>query len=310
MVVVAIAGFIFGRQAAEGQLFNQIKSVVGPDVAITLQSLLSAAEKQGAGALASTLAVITVLIGALGVFSELQDSLNTVLGLHKDKRWNVAAVKTAFPGIPAADRLRIVAAGIARPQYGHECDQRDARQARILDGVPAILKTYFPHLFSLVIVTVVFAMIYHSLPDTKVPKRSVWVGAFVGSILFAIGKTLLGLYLAHVAATSIYGAAASLVVLMLWNWLATAQIILVGAELMKIHVRHRTATHLGLTRLCSCPFNAYSAALERCQLDSKSCACWACPAAVNLAIARSSIRMQYGLGSFPRFCGIMGMNSW
>jgi membrane protein len=240
MVVVAIAGFIFGRQAAEGQLFNQIKSVVGNDVALTLQTLLSAAEKQGAGVLASSIAVITVLIGALGVFSELQDSLNTILGHPKDSggMWKLLKQRFLVFLLVIAFGLLLLASLALSTAMNVVNVLLDKHEYSVY--VPAILKTYFPHLFSLVLVTIVFAMIYHSLPDTKVPWRSVWVGSFAGSVLFAIGKTLLGLYLAHVAATSVYGAAASLVVLMLWNYY-TAQIILVGAELMKIHARRRAA---------------------------------------------------------------------
>lgn len=237
LVVVAIAGLIFGRQAAEGQLFSELKSVVGNDLAITLQTLLSATEQPGAGVLASIVAGITVLVGALGVFIELQDALNAVLGIRDkpgdgfkvfvQRRLLAFLMVIAFgflllASLALSTTLTVVNGMLAKSEYSIR--------------VPAILTTYFPTVVSFVIVTLVFAMIYRFLPDTRTAWRSVWFGSVAGSTLFAIGKSLFGLYLGHIAATSIYGAAASLIALMLWSYY-TAQIILVGAEMMKLHAR-------------------------------------------------------------------------
>lgn len=236
LVIVAIAGFVYGEQAARGQLFKDLKSVVGDDVAMTSQTLISAADQQGAGVVASCVAALTALFGALGVFSELQDALNTVLGFDRTKEGMWALVGRRFLAflLVLAFGLLLVASlalSTVMTVVNSMLVSRD-----YASYVPPVLTTWFPHGVSFAIVTIVFAMIYRFLPDQKMRWGSVWLGSLAGALLFTLGKSLLGYYLGHVAATSIYGAAASLVVLMLWNYY-TAQIILVGAEVMKVHAR-------------------------------------------------------------------------
>jgi len=241
LVVVAIAGLVFGRQAAQGQLFVEMQSMVGHDVAVTLQSLIAAADRQGSGALAGVIAAVTVLAGALSVFFELQDMLNTVVGSHDRpdsgirsflQRRLLAFLLVIGFGILL---LASLALSTALTVVNGILDQHKSSIR-----IPAVLMSSFPTVVSFVSVTLVFALIYRFLPDSRTTWRSVWAGSLTGSILFAVGKSLLGLYLGYFAATSVYGAAASLIVLMLWNYY-TAQVILVGAELMKVHARRRAA---------------------------------------------------------------------
>lgn len=239
LVVVAIAGLVYGRQAAQGQLFIEMQSMVGHDVAVTLQSLIASAERQGSGALAGVIAAITVLAGALGVFFELQDMLNTVLEIRDQPgsgfRSFLQRRLLAFLLVIAFGILLLASLALSTTlTVVNELLNQRSSSIRI----PAVLMSYFPTIVSFVSVTLVFALIYRFLPDTRTPWRSVVAGALTGSILFAVGKSLLGLYLGHFAATSVYGAAASLIVLMLWNYY-TAQVILIGAEVMQVHARHQ-----------------------------------------------------------------------
>lgn len=239
LVVVAIAGVVFGRQAAQGQLFIEMQTVIGHDLAVTVQSLIASAEHQGSGALAGIIATITVLAGALGVFFELQDMLNMILGTRdqpdKALRGFLQRRLLAFLLVVAFGILLLASVALSTV-------------VTIVNGVldrhnspirvPEVLMSYFPTVVSFVSVTLVFALIYRFLPDAHIAWKSVWIGSLTSSVLFSVGKSLLGLYLGYFATTSVYGAAASLIALMLWNYY-TAQVILVGAELMKVHAKHQ-----------------------------------------------------------------------
>lgn len=239
LVVVAIAGLVFGRQAAQGQLFIEMQSVIGHDLAVTVQSLIASAEHQGSGALAGVIATITVLAGALGVFFELQDMLNMVLGTRDQPdralRGFLQRRLLAFLLVVAFGILLLASVALSTVVtiVNGVLDRHNSAIR-----VPDVLMSYFPTVVSFVSVTLVFALIYRFLPDIRIAWKSVWIGSLTSSVLFSVGKSLLGLYLGYFATTSVYGAAASLIALMLWNYY-TAQVILVGAELMKVHARHQ-----------------------------------------------------------------------
>lgn len=239
LVVVAIAGLVFGRQAAQGQLFIEMQSVIGHDLAVTVQSLIASAEHQGSGALAGVIATITVLAGALGVFFELQDMLNMVLGTRDQPdralRGFLQRRLLAFLLVVAFGILLLASVALSTVVtiVNGVLDRHNSAIR-----VPDVLMSYFPTVVSFVSVTLVFALIYRFLPDIRIAWKSVWIGSLASSVLFSVGKSLLGLYLGYFATTSVYGAAASLIALMLWNYY-TAQVILVGAELMKVHARHQ-----------------------------------------------------------------------
>ncbi len=240
LVVVAIAGLVFGRQAAQGQLFIEMQSVIGHDLAVTVQSLIASAEHQGSGALAGVIATITVLAGALGVFFELQDMLNMVLGTRDQPdralRGFLQRRLLAFLLVVAFGILLLASVALSTVVtiVNGVLDRHNSAIR-----VPEVLMSYFPTVVSFVSVTLVFALIYRFLPDIRIAWTSVWIGSLTSSVLFSVGKSLLGLYLGYFATTSVYGAAASLIALMLWNYY-TAQVILVGAELMKVHAKHQT----------------------------------------------------------------------
>lgn len=242
VVVVAIAGAVFGRQAAEGRILNELKAMVGSDAAATLQALISAAGQPGSGVLATWIAGSTVLIGAIGYFCELQDTLNAVLNVHSRPGpggfWALVQSRlVSFVLVLSFGFLLLasLALGTAATVV-----------SRMIDGTSHwmlanwFLTDLFPACVSFCVITILFGMIYRFLPDTRMPWRAVWFGSIGSSILFAVGKSLLSLYLGQIAVASIYGAAASIIVLMMWNYY-TAQIILFGAELMKSHERHRNA---------------------------------------------------------------------
>ena len=239
VVVIAIAGLVFGRQAAEGRLIGEIGSFVGEDVAASLQSLVSTVNQQGSGVLASVIGGSVILVGAIGLFCEIQDALNTVLEVPPTPNsgiWSIVRSRLlSFLLVLGAALLLLVSLAISTVANAADQLLRGANESVWADS---ILLNVIPTYVSFAVVVVLFAMIYWLLPDAKIAWRDVWFGAVVASMLFAIGKSVMAMYLGQTAFASVYGAAASLVVLMLWNYY-TAQVFLFGAELTKASARHR-----------------------------------------------------------------------
>ncbi len=230
VIVVAIAGLIFGRKAAEGRLLGEMRSLVGNEGADALQSLVAAAGQPGAGTLASIVGGLILLFGAVGLFVELQDALNTIWKVEpKPGRglWVIMRGRIlSFSLVLGSAFLLLVSLVVSAAM---------SAMSGLFEGAQSSL---IPHaiqwIVSFGVIMGLFAMIYRLLPDAEIAWRDVWFGAAVTSVLFTVGKSLIGLYLGQTATTSVYGAAASFVVLLLWNYY-TAQIFLFGAELTKAH---------------------------------------------------------------------------
>ena len=235
LIVIAVAGLVFGHKAAQGQVFDQLKTVMGPSTAATVQEMVQNAGKPKSGAIATILGVITLILGASGVFGQLKDALNTIwdvapkktegiMGLIKDRFLSAAMVFGI--GFLLLVSLVIDALLSALGKYG----------SQHLPGGEAIW-----HILSLVVsfvvITALFAMIFRLLPDLKIEWRDVWFGAAFTSFLFVLGKFALGLYLARSAVGSSFGAAGSLVVLLIWIYYS-AQIVLFGAEFTQVYARN------------------------------------------------------------------------
>ena len=234
LIAIAVAGLVFGHQAAQGQVFDQLKTVMGPSTAATVQEMVQNAGKPKSGTIATIIGVITLLLGASGVFGQLKDALNTI--------WDVTPKKTA--GIMGLIRDRFLSAAMV---FGIGFL---LLVSLVVDAMLAALGKYgsqhLPggeaiwHLLSLVVsfvvITALFAMIFRFLPDLKIEWGDVWLGAAFTSFLFVIGKFALGLYLAKSAVGSSFGAAGSLVVLLIWIYYS-AQIVLFGAEFTQVYAR-------------------------------------------------------------------------
>ena len=228
VIVVAIAGLVFGREAAEGRLLGEMRSLVGDEGADALQALVAAAGQPGAGVLASLLGGLVLLFGAVGLFTELQDALNTIWKVEpKPGRalWVIVRGRfLSFSLVLGSAFLLLVSLVVSAAM---------SAMSGLFVGPQSSLIPYITQwIVSFAVITGLFAMIYRLLPDAEIAWRDVWFGAAVTSVLFTVGKSLIGLYLGQTATTSVYGAAASFVVLLLWNYY-TAQIFLFGAELTK-----------------------------------------------------------------------------
>lgn len=233
VIVIAIAGAVFGREAVEGQIVAQLDGLIGTEGASLVQSLVAAASDRGKGVVAGAISIGVLVIGATTVFAELQSAL--------DRIWHVPAAQKPN-GIFATLKARLLSFGIilgivfllmvslavsaAVAAFG-------AFTNELMPGAEALLYA-LNFAVSLGIFTLLFAMIYKLMPSRKIAWRDVWVGAFTTALLFELGKFLIGLYLGKSSMTETFAAAGSLVILLAWVYYA-AQIFLLGAEFTKVY---------------------------------------------------------------------------
>jgi membrane protein len=239
VLAIAFAGLVFGRAAAEGEIVGQIQGAVGPDIAKTVQELIEQASRPASGIAATVISLLTMIFGASGVFGQLQASLNQIWGAPPKARSGRAAVMRdvlrrrvmSFGMVLSIGMLLLVSLVVSAVVGG----VRDAVEVHA-----PVFGALLPHLnliVSFAIITTGFALIYKVLPDVRLDWRDVWVGSAVTAILFTLGKGAIALYLAHASRASVYGAAGSLVLLLLWIYYS-AQVVLIGAEFTEVYSRH------------------------------------------------------------------------
>ncbi len=234
LIVVSIAGLVFGRQAAQSQIVWQVRDLVGPSGAQAIQALLEGSRNTTHGILATVLGLLTLLLGASGVLIELRDALNTI--------WEVPPAQTtglqnlleifkermfSFALVLAIGFLLLVS--LALNACISALGALSAHAFPISPGILDIANT----LLSFIVVTGLFAAIYRIMPDVRIEWRDVTLGAAVTSLLFTVGKLLIGLYLGKASFASTYGAAASIVLLIVWVYYS-GQIFFLGAEFTKV----------------------------------------------------------------------------
>lgn len=234
IIVIAVAGLVFGREAAQGQIEAQIQGLIGEDSAKFVQTLIEASSNKTTGTIATVIGVVTLLFGATGLFGQLQDALNTiwevtpkpgrgVLGIIKDRFFSFTMVLGI--GFLLMVSLVVSAALATVNEY----------VSGLFDNL-AFLGQVINFIVSFGVITLLFATIYKILPDVEIAWRDVWIGAAVTALLFTIGKFLIGLYIGHSAVASSYGAAGALVVILLWVYYS-AQILLLGAEFTQVYAK-------------------------------------------------------------------------
>ncbi len=235
LVVVSIVGIVFGHSAAEHDTVQQVQALVGPAAGKALAAFLQGSKNTTHGIIATVLGLITLLFSASGVLVELRDALNTI--------WEVKLPNTAgFKMVSSfiKDRLFsfaiVVAIGfllIVSLVVSTWISALAALSASILPW-QATLMHIASSLVSFVVITCLFAAIYKVMPDTHIEWRDVILGGAVTSLLFTIGKLLLGIYLGRASYASTYGAAASIVILIAWVYYS-AQIFFLSAEFTKAY---------------------------------------------------------------------------
>jgi len=231
IIVIAIVGLVFGADAAQGQIVGQLQSLIGKDGAQTVQDLIVKSSHPNSGIVATVIGVATLLWGASNVFTNLKEALNTiwnvkptpgrgVWGFLQDRVLSFAMILSI--GFLLLVSL-VISALLAAVSYW-------------LNGllhVPVGIWQIVDFGISFGVVTLLFALIYKLLPDVNLAWNDVWIGAAITSVLFTIGKSLIGIYLGSSGIASTYGAAGSFVIVLLWiNY--SAQILFLGAEFTQV----------------------------------------------------------------------------
>ncbi|MHC5935474.1 YihY/virulence factor BrkB family protein [Nostoc sp.] len=234
IIVIAIAGVVFGEDAARGQIVGQIQGLVGRDGAQFIQTAIQNANKPQTGAIASIISVVVLLVGATGLFTELQDSLNTIWEVKpKPGRGVNNMIRLRFLSFAMVIGIGflllvslVISTGLAAlvAYFGN-----------ILPGIDFLWRIV-NFVLSFSITTALFGLIFKVLPDVKITWNDVFIGSVITSFLFSIGRFLLGQYLGNGSFGSTYGAAGSLVVLLAWVNYA-AQILFFGAEFTQVYAR-------------------------------------------------------------------------
>lgn len=225
LIIIAIAGLVFGEAAATGALLTELEHLIGARGAQAVQAILASAKDLEGGLLSLAIGSITLFIGATTVLAELQSSLDRIWHAHHQSGVK-SLVKTrllSFGLVLGVGFLLLVSLAVnsAITAVGTVLGERFQQTEAVLQ----ILNVGV----SFGVITVLFAMIYKLLPSVEIAWRDVWLGAAVTSLLFALGKYVIGLYIGTSAISSSFGAAGALVVLMVWVYYS-AQIFLLGAE--------------------------------------------------------------------------------
>jgi membrane protein len=235
LIVVSIAGLVFGEEAARGEIFGELAGLLGADAALAVEEVLKGLNKPAQGMTGALIGVAVLLLGATSVFAELQDAL--------DRIWR-APVRVKTRGVWPLLRARLLSFGLILGIAFL------LMVSLVAGAVIAALGKWWAAFFgnwetllqlvNLVVgfglTTLVFAMIYKMMPRVSVQWRDVWIGALVTALLFTAGKFLIGIYIGKTGVASGYGAAGSLIVVFIWVYFS-AQIFLIGAEFTWIYAR-------------------------------------------------------------------------
>ena len=227
VLAIVVAGYFFGAEAAQGEIVAQVQGLVGPNGAQAIQALLAAARDPASGLVATLIASVLLLLGATSVFAELKDSLDELWGIDKPRQSAFSVILRtrllSFGMVLVLAFLLLVSLVVSAA-----LTMLEHRAGGVLGSSAAVLATT-ASLISFGVIACMFAIIYKTLPDAPLTWRDVWIGAAFTAGLFSLGKYAIGLYLGNSGVASSFGAAGSLIALLLWVYYS-AQIFFLGAE--------------------------------------------------------------------------------
>jgi membrane protein len=240
MIAIAVAGFVFGAEAARGEVAEQLKNFLGAEGATTVQSLLSRVQESEAGMTASIIGLLTLTLGATRVFTNLQTALNVMWGVSGKEITGLRANLWSFVKKRALSFAMVLAVGFLLLVSLLASAALNATNHYLSELAPAPAHMPILWLSDFLIsfggVTLLLALVYKVLPDTTIDWRDVWFGAVVTALMFMGGRLLIGWYLGNSSIGSVFGAAGSLIILLVWVYFS-AQIFLFGAEMTQVFAR-------------------------------------------------------------------------
>lgn len=234
VVVVTVAGYFFGAEAVSGRLHQQISEAMGPDTADQIREMLNAANKSKDSWWATVIGILVIIIGATGVFAHLQKSLNNIWEVKPSPKKSgiLAYLRTRLFsfGLILSIAFLLLVSLVISSILSTISDWAVSNTSESL----IILFKILNFVVSLIIITILFALMFKVLPDAKIKWSFVWVGAFVTALLFTLGKSGLGLYFGKADPGSGYGAAGSIILILLWVSYSS-MIVFLGAEFTKVY---------------------------------------------------------------------------
>jgi membrane protein len=232
VIAIAIAGFVFGREAVEGRITYEIQGLIGSESARAVQTMIQSAHKPAHGVIATIFGVVILLIGASGVFTEMQDALNTIWKVDTTSKtgvWNMLKYRfLSFGMVLGIGFLLLVSLLLSAALTAV------ATYASSFLPIPPVAIHAIDFLFSVLFIAALMALIFKLLPDVKIAWGDVWVGAALTSLLFTAGKFLIGFYIGKSVTMSAYGAAGSVVIILAWIYYS-AQLLYFGAEFTQVY---------------------------------------------------------------------------
>lgn len=234
VIVIAVAALVFGREAAEGELLQQFEASLGADAAAAVRGMIERASQPRTGWLATIGGLLMMGLGASSVFGQLQSAMNQIWNIPRSRGRGLRGLLvdrlTSFSMILVIGFLLLVSLVLSTAVAALESllNELFPGAALFLQGLNLMV--------SFAVVTLLFAMIFKILPDARILWGDVWIGAAFTSLLFTLGKFAIAFYLARSTAASVYGAASSLVVVLLWVYYSS-QILFFGAECTQVYAR-------------------------------------------------------------------------
>jgi membrane protein len=238
IIVVALAGVIFSRSTAQAHILSQVQGMIGVEGGKAMESMLANAQKPAAGILGTIVGLLSLLFGASGVFTELRSALNLIWEVNPEETSGVVALLRerffSFGMVLSIGFLLLVSLVVSTIL---------AAVGKFFGGllpIPSPVLAVLNFLLSYIGVAVLFGLIFRFVPEAKVRWVNVWLGALATALFFTIGKTVIGLYLGKSSLGSAYGAAGSVIVVIVWVYYS-AQIFFFGAEFTHAYSEHRSA---------------------------------------------------------------------
>lgn len=236
LLIIIIGGTIYGQDALQGKIFGELREIVGAQTALQVQDVIRGLQKQKHNLLATVIGTVALLIGATGIFVEIQDSLNLIWGVRpKAKKGFIKLLINrvmSFSMIIGLGFVLIVSLIINTILIA-----TSSYLLSLLPQLPINVLSLINTVVIFFVISFLFSVIFKMLPDVKISWRQVWPGSFVTSALFLIGKFLIGIYIGNTNTVSLYGAASSIIVLLLWIYFSAA-ILYFGAEFTRAYIEY------------------------------------------------------------------------
>jgi len=234
VLIISVSGYFFGNEIVSGHVENQVSNALGPSAASQVQSILEMAMKSKDSFWATIIGGITLVVGATGVFVQLQKSLNNIWGVQakvsKSDIWEFFKTRIFSFGLIISIAFLLLMFLVLSSLV----NAFTLWITQYLSESMMVAFQVFDFLLSLVVITVLFALMLKILPDARIKQKSVWIGAFITALLFVIGKSALGLYFGKAEPASGYGPAGSIILILLWTSYSS-MIVFLGAEFTKVY---------------------------------------------------------------------------